>query len=158
MTSQVAKRPSSVKFWAAYLNYDSNTTSASVWNKIGGNIGKAYGPTHENSCAARVSYGLNYSEAEIEVFSAASFNFKDQEYNGKKGDEKRYIVSAEQLEKYLTTKWGARDHEVKTQEELKKVVDNLGSKSAIFATKGHSGVLKKGYTDPYVNSFLPVKV
>ena len=149
-------RPDSAKFWTAYLDYDGHTTAA-VWETIGGNIGKAYGPS-SNSCAARVSYGLNYSGAELEVFVAASVNFKDQEYNGKKGDGKRYIVSAEQMGNYLTLKWGAADHEVKTKEELKKFVDGLGAKCAIFATTGHTGVLKKGYDDPVVEGFLPVKV
>lgn len=47
-------------FWDNYLNYNLYGP-ADVWNKIGGNLIKTYGP-YSNCCAARVSYGLNYGK------------------------------------------------------------------------------------------------
>ena len=159
----VAARPSSTGFWQDYLNYDDYATGAAAWTKIGGNIGKSFGP-NGNSCAARVSRGLNYSGAEIESHSAASMNFSDQTYNGVAGDNKRYIVSAMQMAAYLKEKWGNPDHKVTTQDQLNQVVGSLGTKCAVFATPnppgghGHAGALKSGYNDPHVNDFLPVDV
>ncbi len=160
--SKMSIKPASASFWSAYLNYVDYDAS-SAWTKIGGNIGKAYGP-NGNSCAARVSWGLNYSGAEVEAHAAASRNFSDQRYNGVAGDDKRYIVSAMQMAAYLKEKWGAADHQVSTQEELDEVLSSLGAKCAVFATpkppggNGHAGVLKSGYKDPHVENYLPVDV
>jgi hypothetical protein len=160
-----AARPSSSKFWKAYLNYDSYKTSSAAWDQIGGAIGKSYGPDG-NSCASRVSYGLNYSGALVQQFnSSASVNLKAHSYNGKAGDGLRYITSAMQLAGYLKKNWGAPNHAVKKADQLAKVIDSLANdQCAVFATpnppggRGHAGVLKKGYTDPYVLSYLPVDV
>jgi hypothetical protein len=159
---RMTTKPVSANFWSAYLNYDDYDTSA-AWTKIGGNIGKAYGP-NGNSCAARVSRGLNYSGAEIGPHAAASKNFSDQSYNGVAGDDKRYIVSAMQMAAYLKEKWGAPDYQVSNLEELNEVLGSLGAKCAVFATpnppggKGHAGVLKSGYKDPHVENYVPVDV
>jgi hypothetical protein len=156
-------RPMSSNFWSAYLNYDSYTQDQ-VWDKIGGSIGELYGPANENSCAARVSYGLNYGGAPLGPFDQASVNLPDHVYNGKAGDGKRYIVSAKKMAEYLKAQWGNPDFNVRTATELVQVIGNLGSKCAIFATpnppggRGHSGALKVGYSDPYINSELPVDV
>lgn len=152
-----ARRPSSTAFWAAYLRYGVYDTSK-VWSTIGGGIGKKYGPA-ENSCAARVSYGLNYGGAPISVFAAASMNYADHIYEGKAGDNMRYIVSAEQMKKYLNHAWGAPEYEPKSVAELDKILrDHDPNTCAIFATKGHTGALKAGYQDPYVTGYLPVQV
>lgn len=156
-------KPNSGSFWNAYLNYDSYQ-QPDVWKKIGGSIGKSYGPSNSNSCAARVSYGLNYANALIEVFNAASINLKDLDYLGKKGDGYRYIVSAMKLAEYLKLKWGNPDGQITTETELTTFEAGLDGKSAIFATPnppgghGHAGVLKNGYSDPYVKTELPVDV
>lgn len=158
-------RPSSAAFWDAYLDYDEFTLSSTVWDTIGGSIGEQYGPPDENSCAARVSYGLDYGGSPIQQFSAASVNLRDHSYKGKFGDGWRYIVSAMRMAEYLRTVWGAPDHSVATQTELSGVISSLNSgQCAIFATPnppqghGHSGVLKGGYADPYVATELPVDV
>ncbi|MEQ8637421.1 T6SS effector amidase Tae4 family protein [Gimesia maris] len=150
-------RLGSSKFWSVYLNYDSYLQDA-VGNSIGGSIGELYGPQSSNSCAARVSYGLNYGSAQITPFSATSLKLTDHTYNGKAGDGKRYIVSAKQMAVYLKSKWGNPDHHVTTAAGLIQVINSLVTKCAIFATPdppgghGHSGVLKSGYTDPFVTS------
>lgn len=161
-TTVSSSRPNSALFWAAYLNYD-NYTQEAVWYKIGGSIGKSYGP-NSNSCAARVSWGLNYGGAPIEPFSAASVNLPDHSYNGVAGDGKRYVVSAMQMAAYLTAKWGARDHHVTSAAQMTQIIASLGTKCAVFATPsppgghGHAGSLKQGYTDPFVLGELPVDV
>jgi hypothetical protein len=145
------------------LNYDKYPTQNAVWKAIGGSIGESYGPD-ENSCAARVSYGLNYGGAPIQQFSAASVNLADHKYKGKAGDGKRYIVSAKQMAAYLQKNWGKPDHRLTKREDIAKLVNQLGSKCAIFATPnpprghGHAGVLKAGYSDPYIETELPVDV
>src|SRR4051812_19212733 len=85
---ETTMRPTSSDFWAAYLNYVAipAAQNSKVWDKIGGSIGESYGPPAENSCAARVSYGLNYGKAPIVQFPAASVNLRDHTYNGKSGD------------------------------------------------------------------------
>jgi hypothetical protein len=160
-----ATRPPSVKFWKTYLNYDAVPASSTVWDTIGGSIGETYGPPDENSCAARVSYGLDYGGAHIEKFSAASVNLKDHSYKGKAGDGLRYIVSAMQMAAYLRRVWGAPDHTVKTVKALEQVIASFSDgQCAVFATPnpvqghGHAGVLRAGYSDPYVKTELPVDV
>jgi hypothetical protein len=156
-------RPSSATFWRAYLNYDAFNPQQ-AWDTIGGSIGETYGPPNANTCAARVSYGMNYGGAPVEQYVAASVNLSDHSYHGKSGDGKRYVVSAMQMAAYLKSKWGNPDHQITTVTQLNKVMSGLGAKCAIFATPhppgghGHSGVLKAGYSDPYVSGQLPVDV
>lgn len=159
-----ASRPSSTNFWGAYLNYD-KVSQPAVWNTIGGSIGEMHGPPNNNSCAARVSYGLNYGGALVQQFPAASVNLPDHTYMGKAGDGRRYVVSAMQMAAYLRHVWGAPDRQVTTAQQLQQTIDNLANgQCAIFATpnppggRGHAGVLKKGYTDPHVAGELPVDV
>ncbi len=161
-----AGRPSSAAFWAAYLNYDDipPAKNVEVWKRIGGSLGGKFGPVAENSCAARVSYGLNYGGAPIPGNAAGAWrNFKDRTYENKPGDDKYYIISVVRLNVYLTKAWGYPDYrQVATVVELEKIIGNLkDAQCAIFATRkspGHSGVLKKGYTDPYVRAELPLDV
>ncbi len=95
----LVSRPNSAPFWNAYLNYTHipANQNSKVWDTIGGSIGESYGPVAENSCAARVSYGLDYGNSPIVQFPAASVNLPDHVYMGKKGDGMRYIVSAMQM-------------------------------------------------------------
>lgn len=64
------KRPSSANFWAAYPYYQLRGLAGGygqqdVWQLVGGGTGKRYGtptqqwPIGRNSCATRVSRGLN---------------------------------------------------------------------------------------------------
>lgn len=159
---------SSKTFWAAYqqVNYDTfpPEKNVEVWKKVGGNIGKIFGPIAENSCATRVSWGLNYGGSPIpEGTPGAWHNFNDQSYNGKKGDDKYYIINAGNMNAYLTSNWGTPDFpQVGTVTLLNSIVAGLQQgKCAIFATRqspGHSGALKKGYQDPYVEGELPLDV
>lgn len=165
---QLGTRASSAAFWPAYLNYD-DYTQQEVWKKIGGGVGKQYGtptasaPDGQNSCAARVSYGFNYGGAPIPRGAPdAGFNYKEHVYANKPGDQKYYIVKAGKINEYLTKTWGPPDSTPRTISELTTVKNSLmNDQVGIFSTKktpGHTGVLKNGYSDPYVNTQLPVDV
>lgn len=166
---QVTGRPGSEKFWPAYLNYEAYKEQQDVWKHIGGGTAKRYGtpsrewPEGQNSCAARVSYGLNYGGQPIPRGTpGADRNWSDQVYAGKKGDDKNYIINVGKLNEYLRQKWGPPDHTPTTVGQLNSVKNSLmGQQTAIFATKqspGHSGALKTGYNDPYVEHFLPLDI
>jgi len=161
----LVSRPNSAPFWNAYLNYTHipANQNSKVWDTIGGSIGESYGPVAENSCAARVSYGLDYGNSPIVQFPAASVNLPDHVYMGKKGDGMRYIVSAMQMAAYLKMVWGNPDRSLRTAKDVGDLIRGLkNGQCAIFATSlppgghGHSGVLKAGYTDPFVETELPV--
>ncbi len=161
ISSNMSRRPSSTTFWASYLRYgESGTTHGyttdQVWRVIGGGIGLQYGPA-SNSCAARVSRGLNYGGAPIRLFGSASMNLPEHVYEGKAGDGMRYIVSAEQMTFYLRLVWDKPNATLSNDAELVQFVFGLKpGQCAIFATKGHTGVLRSGYSDPYVKGYLPV--
>jgi RHS repeat-associated protein len=170
-----ANRPSSTAFWESYLNYDFFSPK-NVWERVGGSLGKwgMAGPqAPQETCATRVSYGLNYSGAAIDgsekSIDPGGFvkNSSSVSYKGVAGDDNWYIIRAVTMNKYLTATWGKPEYTPKTSTELDTVMSHLDSQNgqiAIFARKtlngpyGHSGVLKKGYQDPYVNGELPVDV
>lgn len=157
-TFGLAARPDCGKFWRGYPNYD-QFNQADVWKKIGGNVGKKYGPD-SNSCAARMSCGLNDGGAPIpRGTSGASRNFPDQKYEGKPGDNKYYIVSAQMMREYLKDSLGNPDRIARNAEDLKDIVNTMKpGECAVFAMNGHVGVLKPGYQDPFVETHLPVDV
>lgn len=164
--------PGSRDIWNAYLavNYDTipAAQNGKVWKFIAGNIGTAYGPTNENSCAARISYALNYGGAPIpdraQTPFGASKNFATAQYLGKYGDGKNYIVSAANMQNYLTDAWGQPSQRVNTVADLQTLNQGLNAgQCAVFATggpngRGHSGLLRAGYQDPFVATELPVDV
>jgi len=41
-------------------------------------------------------------------------------------------------------------------EDVKKFEKKLGDRVAIFGNKDHTGAIKKGYKDPYLQDYLPV--
>jgi len=163
-TAAGAGRPSSKAFWAAYLNYDAipPAKNAEVWKKVGGWVGRKYGDPPQNSCATRVSYGLNYGGAPIpSTAPGALLNDRRVVFAGRKGDDKYYIVNVGNLNAHFSRAWGPPDHrQVATVAELETIIGALAEgQCAIFATSkspGHSGVLKKGYDDPYVKAELPL--
>ena len=64
---------------------------------------------------------------------------------------------------FLKSKWGAPDFpQVADVSQLNSIITGLTEgQCAIFATRqspGHSGALKKGYQDPYVEGELPLDV
>ena len=173
VVASTAGRPRSDKFWPEYPNYDDYPTTQDVWRRaIGGNLGRwgdkgdTDNPNGFNTCAARVSRGLNYSGASIPKGTpeAWGINKKAETYLGKAGDDKYYITGAGRIGAYLKKKWGSPNKTLKTAGEVQTYIASLkAGQCAIFATggqagHGHAGVLKQGYKDPYVDGFVPVEV
>lgn len=138
--------PYAQDFWDNYLDYD-NYGATDAWNKIGGNLNKTYGP-YSNSCAARVSYGLNYGGEPI----PANVPGGNRNYGG---DNKRYIVSARQLRSYLKNRWGDPDKALSTRADLRALIDSLSpDQVAVVVSQGHAAVVSKSYKDGYVDGYL----
>jgi RHS repeat-associated protein len=163
-----ARRPSSTKFWEAYHKVDFGTIKPEVkykvWEFIGGNVG-AFGAKPDpngnvsETCATRVSYGLNYGGNPIpSIPHVSNLNFRNQFYKNKPGDNMRYILKAGDMNAYLTRTWGNPDYVALANSGTAKKIESglLSEQCAVFATKqtpGHSGVIKKGYQDPDVDGF-----
>jgi len=63
------------------------------------------------------------------------------------------------MREYLKNSWGNADKVAKSPQDLKDIVNSLKPREcAVFATTGHTGVLKSGYQDPQVERYLPVDV
>lgn len=170
-------RPDSAAFFAAYKPVDYSTIPSQtqndphhqieVWKIIGGNVGKfGEGPTNnsnvQNSCAARMSYGLNSVGVAVKG-TGASKNFVDQKDRfGKSGDGDRYILSAARMQDFLTATFGAPTKTLNTAEDVKAFAKTLAKgQCAIFACQGHTGVITDStndYLDPYVLDEVPVVV
>lgn len=145
-TDEFGLEPLSKEFWDAYLNYDLYEYP-DVWNRIGGSLGKTY-KDEPFSCAARVSYGLNYGGEPI----PGGVPGGNRNYGG---DNKRYIVSAQQLRNYLEDRWGAPDAKLRNRTDLNALRSRLEKgQAAIAVSKSHAAVIINGYSDPYVETFL----
>ena len=164
-------RPNSQAFWVAYtnVNYDTipDTQHLKVWDLIGGQVGRDNKKQNANTCATRLSYGLNYGGDPIPVVNYKGFSINPRTTKddlGKKGDDKNYIVRAKSLGAYLWATWGTPDKQLKTEEELKAFEASLAKdQCAVFVTdqtrvEGHAGVIRQGYSDTYVHGELPIDV
>jgi RHS repeat-associated protein len=159
-------------YWNNYPNYVSHSATQ-VWEKVGGRLlwlhitDKPDPKTGElswyNSCALRVSISLNNSgktllsghkNTDFKATSEVTFNNKTI----KKGDllkaEKpnaMYVLSANKIGPVLTEilgkkplKWTSLEEAIKLRECIEKK-----NKEAFFVAKGHTGMIKKDYTDPH---------
>lgn len=153
-----SKRPSGTAFWGAYQQIGYNRWQGEekrieVWKFIGGDVGKAF--KDGNTCAARVSYGLNYGDAPINYRdeSTSYYNEPHRTFEGKPGDGKNYIVGAPALNKYLRKEYGKPDVHLRTRPEAVAFESTLKpGECAIFAGAHHSGLIMGGnsYADPYL--------
>lgn len=177
---KAGSRPDSAAIWAAYdpVKYRPGGSGSwaglaqdEVWDKIGGHVGNAFGPK-SNSCAARLSWALNYGGHPIKRYEAGwtypnpTDRVDRKGKSGNHGDGRKYIVSAFYMEKYLKSIWGRPDARVKTNAEAIDLATKLGADQiAVFAGVHHVGVMRQytvdGYKDPYVftdKGVLPVSV
>jgi|GEM_PF-1157135 len=142
-----AKSIDSTRFWNAYPNYK-NYGSTGVWELIGGKVGELF--KNKDSCAARVSYALNFSGHPIEkVFGIDDKRFFEND------DGNLYIVSSFYLKKYMKIMYQKTpDNKLTTKDDLFKLTEKLLENQCALAIgvypegNGHSAVLKKGYQDP----------
>jgi RHS repeat-associated protein len=155
---------SSKQFWSAYeqVNYKTfpPTNSLGFWKFLGGGLGKWGGTPPDdpqNSCATRLSWGLNHSNNKIPSEATESWWFNDSHvsYAGKIGDDYYYIVAARKMNQYLYDTYGPPVFQPKTAADVDKIESLLNEEQvAVFATskpgEGHAGALKNGYKDPYV--------
>jgi RHS repeat-associated protein len=152
-------RPISTNFWAAYANVSYDTVppedAVRVWQLVGGNLG-AWGATRDSnghvqeSCATRLSYALNAVGDGIPSIP-----------NGvtwRNSDGRRYIIRAGDMHGYLTSIWQQADGSSASNDDVRQIESQLApGQCAIFATRtspGHSGVIRRGYHDPYVGGFV----
>lgn len=160
-------RISTAAFWGAYQRVGYNVWQGEenvdqVWEFIGGNVGKSF--AGQNTCATRVSYGLDYGGAPIAHYdNTVSFhNDPHTTFRGKAGDGKNYIVGAPAMAAHLTAQWGPPDARLTTNDQVTAFAATLtGTQGAIFAGPHHSGLIMKGYRDPYVFTdpgVMPVQV
>ncbi|MCD9030432.1 DUF6531 domain-containing protein [Luteimonas sp. Y-2-2-4F] len=143
--------PAADGFVENYPDYHSYT-GAGVWSLIGGSLESQYGVNSpegvQNSCAARASYGLNYSGSQIPRGApGANMNWG--------GDSNRYIISARQMNLYLRSAYGEPSETLTNASQLTNLRQKLGNGgAAIVSSSGHVAVVTENYTDPYVSSYL----
>jgi hypothetical protein len=156
--------PTSGAFWQWYrkVSYETCPDRRDVWKTIGGNIGRDN--YRGNTCAARVSYGLNFGGSPIPRnpgVPSADYNdpstmmiVKDdggKTYTGLNGDGKTYIVGAPAMNKYLRKLLGKPDGTVAKGSGATNVEAGLADyQCALFAGDEHAGLMMKGYKDAYV--------
>ena len=148
--------PNSHKFKAAYLDYN-NYSASNVWNLIGGGLNDSYGDHGTiddiaNSCAARVSRGLNYSSAKIPKGSIGA----NRNYDGRTpGDNLYYIIQARKLRKYLKQSWGTPNQTLTHVDQIQVLKDNLQENQyAVIVSDGHAGAVSPHYEDNYIRHYL----
>jgi len=151
---QISVRPLGSSIWATYSQVGYNIWSGEemknhVWEHIGGSIGKKF--VGGNTCAARVSWALNYGGSPISGRGAT--NDPKTTFKGKKGDGRDYIVWVPSLQAYLTSEWGKPDAILSSNDEATTFEASLHpGEVAVFAGPHHSGLIMQGYSDAYVKS------
>ncbi|MDR3157552.1 MAG: hypothetical protein LBU11_00765 [Zoogloeaceae bacterium] len=66
-----------------------------------------------------------------------------------------YIISAEQMNKYLRKQYGDPSQTLTSESDLDALKKSLKpGQAAIVSSKGHASVLTDSYEDPYVRSYL----
>lgn len=134
-----------------YPDYDTYTGS-DVWRLIGGSLDDTYGPDSpggtQNSCAARASYALNRCGCAIPRGTAGA----NRNWNG---DDKRYILSARQMNAYLRKAYGPPARTLQDAVQLGLLRHELGHDGvAIVSSTGHVAVVTGTYADRYVAHYL----
>ena len=143
--------PSASRFMQIYPDYD-NFRGDEAWELIGGQLNDNYGAMSkgglQNSCAARVSYGLNYSGSDIPAGTpGASRNWN--------GDDKRYIISARKMNEHLSASYGAPTQTLTRADQVQQLQGSLGAGgAAIVSSEGHVAIVTPDYADPFVGSYL----
>ena len=149
------ERPCASEFVDSYLEYQisrDNTpvgyTTPEVWQIVGGSLLQNHlnAPYYYNSCALRVSCGLNGSGYIIPSISRVSNRVWGGANNGL-----RFIISARNLRTHLNNNWGAPDSTFTTLRNLRNRIS--GGQAAIVVSNGHAAVVTHTYNDYSVGGF-----
>jgi hypothetical protein len=149
-------RPKSADFWPCYAEVAQPLPRKEVWKLIGGFVGRKF--QDGDSCAARVSWGLNGAGMKIPLLKTppSFYNSPKETFNNKPGDGNNYIVGAPAMVTYLTGRWGT-PVPLQNAADLAHMENSLApGQCSVFAGKEHTGVIKKGYVDSVVADHLPV--
>ena len=117
--------PQGKTFFGVYLNYGDYKTEQEVWKKIGGTEGTKH--IGQNSCAARVSAGLNQIEGEKITGLVDFINSVPPQ-----GIAGRFISNARRMNSYLTRKWGTKSECSKTEAYYFKSKTKKGDFAALL--------------------------
>lgn len=124
----VPKRPS----WADMKKYypDRSVTTPTLYDtKIGGGFAKLYDqPGYENTCAVRMSYGLNYSGLKLPkaAGTGASIQGKDKFW---------YWLRVKDLKAELARRFGGADEELALSVIPTTLLDDKAKMTAVFDTR-----------------------
>ena len=115
-------KPTWLKFWAEYPDYGTYPNSAAVKKDIGGAVDAAW---IVNTCAIRMSRGLNYSGVPIPANFAGLLTVMGS-------DAKHYAIRVAEMRKWLPS-----SHVLgKPNVEITKKADEAFDKSTLAALKG----------------------
>jgi hypothetical protein len=151
----VCDLPDSAAFMNQYLRYD-KFDGENVWEEIGGSLNEGYGKDSpggtQNSCAARISHGLNKSGAPIPPGApGANKNF------GGPNNGKRYVISARQMNAYLRKRYGNPSQTLTNSSQVDTLRASLKpGQVAIASSEGHAAIVASdsyNYQDPYVYGY-----
>ncbi len=113
-------RPAWSTFWMQYPDYGSDPDSATVKKDIGGEVNEGW---IVNTCAIRMSRGLNYSGVSVPGNFAGLLTVKG-------GDGKRYALRVAEMRKWMPHIFGKPDYD-----QTKKAGDAF-DKSTLADLKG----------------------
>lgn len=141
--------PLSKDFLMDYMSYD-HFTGEQVWKELGGSLG--YDGLNNprgivNSCATRVSHALNAAGHLIPAGPHANRNIGGIE-------DWRYILSAEHLIGYLTSRYGPHVETSTGRHDIYDLQERLLDGQAAIVGRfsygsGHVGVVTRDYVDHY---------
>lgn len=100
-------RPTWAKFWAEYPDYINFPDSARVKADLGGEVAAEW--TGLNTCAMRMSRGLNYSGVPLPASRAGLLTVTG-------ADKKWYALRVKDVRKWLPGQFGAADVDVRKKE------------------------------------------
>ena len=116
-------KPTWSSFWAEYPDYGTYPDSDAVKKEIGGAVDAAY---IANTCAVRLSRGLNYSGAPLPAQFAGLLTVKG-------GDGKRYALRVAEMRKWLPQVLGKPDFDHTKKEGEAFAKSTLASMKGIIA-------------------------
>lgn len=137
------KLPYAEEFRKHYLYYN-KYSPAKVWQMVGGNLEEGYGINSpdgvQDTCATRASYALNKSGKLIPSNAPGA--------NMNHADNRRYILSAREMNNYLKQTLGKPDYVLKSSEDFYKLKYAMNHEHLfIMASNKHVAIVTHDYDD-----------